>query len=229
MPSPRILALGALLLACGLAAGAELPTQRVSFFAFHAPSFPAIIHVQTGTDQFAEVKLVGANTTDSISVVNATGAIRIYGKPVTNEEGGLKYPVLGIIKANSDWKRVFAVLIGDSEGAPTNFHGRSFEISDDRFPEGSIQFVNLSDCAVRGKLGKYIVGLRPGQIDNIKFSDRVGALVDVVFQYQRPNTDNWSRMIATRWAVPDRGRRLMFAFQDPKTGRMSSKTLPLRD
>lgn len=209
--------------------GAEPPTQRVSFFAFKAPSFPASIHVQTGADQFAEVNLVGANTSDAISVVNCTGAIRIYGNPVTDEEGELKYPVVGTIKASSAWKRVFVVLAGDSEGTQIKFRGRSFEVSNNNFPEGSIQFVNLSDCAIRGKLGKDIVSFRPGQIDTIRFNDRVGSLVDVVFQYRRPDTENWSRMIATRWTVLDSGRQLMLAFQDPETGRMGSKTLPIRD
>lgn len=227
-PSPKFLAL-VLLISCGFAVGAEPPTQRVSFFAFKAPAFPAVIHVQTGADQFTEVKLFGANTSDPIRVVNASGTIEIHGKPVTDEKGELRYPVLGSIPADPAWKRVFAVLVGETGGDRIHYRGRSFEVSNSRFPEGGIQFVNLSDCAIRGKLGKDVVRFSPGQIDTIKFSNPPGSLIDVVFQYQRPDTENWSRMIATRWTVRDSGRHLMFAFQDPETGRMTSKTLPIRD
>jgi len=224
-----IISLMLLLVAGAWSEAQEPPTQQVSFFAFHAPSFPAKIYVRSRRGQFEEVLLEGANTTSPVKTVNVRGAIRIYGEAVANEEGELVRPVIGEIAAKRQWEKVFAVVVGEEEEDNTAYQGRAFELNEGRFPDGSIKVVNMTDRPLRGILGKQTVAFAPREMGTVRFKGKKGSQIDVSFLYQRPESQKWVRMVASRWAIPDGGRKLMFIYQDPRTGRMRTKTIPIQE
>jgi hypothetical protein len=220
---------GSLLVASALSAQ-EPNIQRVSFFTFRAPSFPAKIFLRSGPEKFTEVELQGANTTSYYNVLNVGGSIALHGEPVVNEEGVSEYPVIGRLKSNPGWKRVFGVLNGVVQDGKIVYRGRSFEMSKRDFPDGSIKFANLSERPIRGLLGNQKVFFKPREIGTINMRrQKEGQLIDVVFQYKSPQSDKWTRMVSTRWAVKDEGRSLLLAFEDPVSKRMSTRTIPLRE
>lgn len=226
----RQLVLGIAGLVCGLGpslVAQEINTQKVGFFAFDAPKYPAEVYVRT-KEAYAKASLAGAATTSPMEVVNPDGIIRLYGEPTLNDEGEPVYPVIGEVKANAKWKEVFVVLNGIIKNDKPRWAGIAFPLTTNDFPDGSIKFVNLSDRPIRGIMGKGKFGIRPGAFETLRFQDPKGSVIGVVFHYQKKGEKKWSRMISTKWVVPDEGRKLLFAFQNPKTGTMMTKTLPIR-
>jgi hypothetical protein len=100
-------------------------------------------------------------------------------------------------------------------------------MSKTELPPGSIKFANLSPYLIRGMLGSSKLLFRPGMIETIKLNEKMGSMINVVFQYQ--DGEAWQRMMATQWAVGDQERTLVFAFKSPLTGNMTSRSIPLRD
>lgn len=214
-----------------LADGQELKTQKLSFFAFGLPVFPASIYVRTGPETYQEVALLGANTTEVIDVVfnSESRAIHIYDKPEVNEEGVTVYPIIGKAKTNPGWREAFVVLAGEKKDERVFYNCRVFQLSDSDFPDGSIKFANFSKAPIQGLLGKgNVVKIKPGAIKTLRYKKPPGESIGVVFMYQQADSKQWRRMISTRWAVPKEGRRIMFAFQDPKGKSIRTKTLPIR-
>lgn len=205
----------------------EPPKQKVSFFAMQTLPGAGTIHLRRGSKRFEAFDLPGANATPRTTVVNPNGFITIYGEPVTDKEGKESYPVLGRVKSNPSWPEVFVVLVGVTRKDEGGYEGFAFPLANRSFPAGSLKLANLSSKQIRGLLGKRKLAFKPGQIETVRFADPVGKLIDVVFQYKEE--ERWARMISTRWVVPAAGRKIIFVYQDPETGRMTSKAIPIRE
>lgn len=225
----RLLLLLSALLGSPLLAQEKAPLQSVSFYGYQNVVRPTEIYLQTGKNAFLPFILPGANATDAVKILNPSGAIGIYGAPVTDAEGKVSYPRLGSIKCDPAWPHAFAIVSSIEKEGKILFSGTAFPLDNKDFPEGSIKLANLSPAIVRGKLGKQEVGFRPGEISTLRFADKPGALVDVIFQYKMDREAPWRRMISTRWAIPETGRSLMFVFPNPKGQGLRSRTIPLRD
>ena len=214
-----------------LGAAETLPTKKVGFFGFALPKYPASIFVRTGSESFKEVELLGANTTAMMDVVydGDTGIIEIHGDPEVNAEGKTVYPVIGSARTKQQWKEAFVILAGKEEDGKITYATRIFPLSDDDFPMGTIKFANFSSAPIQGLLGKgNVVVIKPGAIETLRYKKPPGESIGVVFMYQKEKTKNWRRMIATRWTVPETGRRIMVAFEDPSNQSIRTKTLPIR-
>lgn len=205
----------------------EVNTQKVGLFVFRAPKFPVELYVQN-VEGYTKVRIGGASTTKPNLMINPDGVLRFYGEPVLNEEGLPIYPLVGRVKANKSWREAFVVLTGVKKDDKTQFTGTSFPLSNQDFPPGSIKFANLSNNKIQGLVGsaKTVIGAR--ELKTIRFKDPVGESIPIAFRYLIESEDKWYRMISTRWAVPEKGRTLFFAFQDPKNGTMLSKSIPIR-
>ena len=209
----------------------DLKKQRLGFFAFGVPEFPASIYVRTGAREFKEVELMGANATAMMDVVfDAEAAcILLYGAPVSNAEGGLIHPVVGRAKTNASWREAFVILAGEKKGEEVEYKSRVFQLSDSDFPDGTLKFANFSNSPIQGMLGKgNVAEIKPGRIETLRYKGKPGESIGVVFMYQQRESEKWRRMIATRWAVPKDGRRLMVAYQEPGGRTVRTKTLPIR-
>lgn len=217
-----------LLLTALLSAQEKAPLQSVSFFGYQNVVRPTEIYLQTGKEGFSPFTLPGANATDAIKVLNTSGAIGIYGEPVADAEGNLSYPRLGSVKCDPSWPNAFAIVSSIEKEGKILFSGTAFPIDNKDFPEGSMKLANLSPAIIRGKLGRQEVAFKPGEITTVRFEDKPGALVDVIFQYKMDRATPWRRMMSTRWAIPETGRRLMFVFPNPRGKGLRSRTIPLR-
>ena len=214
-----------------LASAESLPTQKVGFLAFALPEYPATIFVRTGRESFEEVELFGANTTAMMDVVcdPESESIRIYGRPEQDEEGKMVHPVIGSARTSLKWKQAFVILAGKKKGERVTYGTRVFPVSDQDFPEGTLKFANFSKSPIEGLLGKgNVVKVEPGAIETLRYKKPPGESIGVVFMYRQEETRQWRRMIATRWAVPAKGRRIMLAYEDPESHTIRTKTLPIR-
>lgn len=217
-----------LLLCPVLSSQEKAPLQFVSFFGYDNVVRPTEIYLQTGKEAFTPLSLPGANATDAVKVLNPSGAIVIYGEPVTDPEGKVSYPRLGSIKCDPAWPKAFVIVSSIEKDEKIVFSGAAFALSNKDFPEGSIKVANLSPALVRGKVGPQEVDFKPGEIATIRFESKPGSLVDVIFQYKMDRDTPWRRMMSTRWAIPESGRSLMFVAPNPRGTGMRSRTIPLR-
>ncbi|MGJ8724093.1 MAG: hypothetical protein ACSHYB_06010 [Roseibacillus sp.] len=206
----------------------DVKTQKVGFFAFKAPVFPAEVYLQIGKGKFEKVRLVGANASKPLAVINSNDSITLYAEPILDAEGEERYPIIGRVKVQASWPSAFVVLSGKMEDDQVRYTGTSFPISKDNFPSGSIKFANLSKKPIRGKLGRAVYSIAPGKIETLRFQDPEGTLVPVVFQFQNKDK-SWARMTSNRWRVPKDGHRIMFAYQEPDSKVVRTKTIPIRD
>lgn len=206
-----------------------LTTQRASFYAFEVPAARTSIHLMTQKNTFIKLDLPGANATAPVTVANPDGNIAIYDQPVTGADGKKTYPLLGKITASSQWKEVMVILVAGKNTASgkEQITGFAFPMSKTDLPPGSIKFANLSPCLIRGALGNSKLLFKPGVIETITLDEKSGSMVNVVFQYQ--DDDAWQRMMATQWAAGNQERTLVFAFKNPLSGIMTSRSIPLRD
>ena len=201
-------------------------TQRVSFFAFSSPAFPVEVFYEKGSGVFEKVELHGANTTPVLTVVNRDGRVRLHGEPEANAEGEMVHPVIGSVKMGAGCDKALVILFADPKSEKLKFNGRSIPINAQDFPDGSMAFANLTGKNIRCRLGTAVYGVKPQSVETLRYKDPKDAVIGVLFQYEE-NKSNWSRMVSTRWRVPDNGRTIMFAFPHPKTGNPSTKSLPL--
>lgn len=215
-----------LLLMMGLGSAQE-STQKASatFYCFQYANGLKDIYVPTGEDRFQKLELSTANMLGPVSVLVRDGVLTLHDF-VETEEGEPSYPRIGTAKVK-DIKRPLVVLLPGSEESTSRYGSLIIDRSETQFPQGSIQFINLTQHRIRALIGETRLASTPGSVRNIKPTAPAGEMMIVLFEYEVDS--RWRSMTKTRWASrPDR-RSILCAYIDPRDNRAKMRSIPERE
>ncbi|MGJ8726183.1 MAG: hypothetical protein ACSHYB_16625 [Roseibacillus sp.] len=207
---------------------AKSSKQNVHLLALQTTASLSPIYLQNTSTNFVKVELSATTAAHPVSVLNTDGVIQIFGPAEKNENGVLSHSSIGEIKCDPSWKEAYVVLSTLEDDDQRKFKGEAFSLLLKDLPDGAMALANLTPLSVKGRIGSKEVSLKPSQILSFVFKDAAGEMIDVGFQYQRESTDEWRRMIATRWPVPQKGRRLLLMFPKSTGKGVMTKTIPIR-
>ena len=142
----------------------------------------------------------------------------------TDDEGKTIYPPIGHAKIPNTFNKPLLILLPSKK--PSKYKVLVLDRGEANFPEGSYKFINFSPFAIRGLIGKTSLNVKPDETVTLKTSKNTEDLMNVHFQYKRP--EQWKTFGRTIWVNDRKKRGLLCSYVDPRSRRMKIRALPLR-
>ncbi|BCU78085.1 hypothetical protein [Luteolibacter sp. LG18] len=202
-----------------LHAAPEVRTVEASFYCFqYAPGAETLEIVSSDHQQ--PVRLSTANISKPV-MLQVSGDEAVIQRRV-----GDQLVPAARVKVAADIAKALVVLVPAASGSTESYRARAIDYSQDRFPLGTYQLLNISGTPVRGAIGPSYAEVKPGAIGGIALQGENGTVQGVRFEFLE--TGKWSRLTETRCAVRRDRRWLVCVYQDPSTQRMNMRSIPDR-
>jgi len=202
-----------------LRAAQEKRLVEASFYCFQYTPGAETIDILNG-DHEQPVRLSTANISKPVT-------LQVDGdEAVLQRRVGDKLLPAARVKIPADIGKALVVLVPSPTGSTEPYRARAIDYSQDRFPLGTYQLLNISGTPVRGAIGRSYAEVKPGGLAGIELQGDNGAVQGVRFEFLETGT--WNRLTETRCAVRRDRRWLVCVYQDPSTQRMSLRSIPDR-
>ncbi|MGC4013895.1 MAG: hypothetical protein QM755_05170 [Luteolibacter sp.] len=209
----------ALVITPQLRAAQESRIIEASFYCFQYTPGAETLSVANG-DHDQAVRLSTANISKPVQL-QVTGD-----EAVIQQRVGDKLVPAAHVKVPADITKALVVLVPSATGSAEPYRARAIDYSQDRFPLGTYQLLNISTTPVRGAIGRSYAEVNPGGLGGIALQGENGAVQGVRFEFLE--TGRWNRLTETRCAVRRDRRWLVCVYQDPATQRMNMRSIPDR-
>lgn len=202
-----------------LRAAQETRIVEASFYCFQYTPGAETIQIVNG-DREQPVRLSTANISKPV-LLQVTGE-----DAVVQQRVGDKLVPAARLKVPADVSKALVVLVPSPSGSTEPYRGRALDYSQDHFPLGTYQLLNISGTPVRGAIGRSFAEVKPGALGGIELQGDNGTVQGVRFEFLE--SGKWSRLTETRCAVRRDRRWLVCVYQDPATQRMNMRSIPDR-
>jgi len=194
---------------------------EISIYCFRQVPGLGTIRVPTTGGAATEVPLSTANIVGPLRAETQDGTLTFLGMPESS--GKAAKPAGRVTLTNGP---ALVILVPAAKGAAMPYHCFSVARTDDGFPLGSYQVVNLSPHHVRGAIGKSPLEVKPAGVTRFKPEGTPGANLGARFEFHEDGA--WKLLTETRCSIRDDRRWLLFAYKDPQSGRMNLRSIPDR-
>jgi len=194
---------------------------EISLYCFRQVPGLGTIRVPTSGGAATEIRLSTANIVDPLKAETQDGTLTFLGMPESPDK-----PPKPAGRVTLPGGPALVILVPAAKGAAMPYHCFTVARTDDGFPLGSYQVVNLSPFHVRGAIGRSPVEVKPAGVTRFKPEGTPGTNLGARFEFHEDGA--WKLLTETRCAIRADRRWLLFAYKDPQSGRMNLRSIPDR-
>lgn len=207
-----------------LSAQQKKQSIKVLIYAFTYAEGHEKVYLTNKDNDAEQIKLSVANILGPFETQLSDGNQVIIRTRETNNEGETVYPPIARVKIPSSITKPLLVLLPVAGDFPYKALVLDSHVTD--FPKGTYKLINFAPHDIRGLVGKTKIQAATKKIISIDPTSNKEDLLDVHFQYKRPN--DWKTFGRTRWINEKESRCLLCTYLDPITKRMKIRGLNLK-